>query len=286
MSAKTAKTKAEKTKVAISKMAPPSCDPARIQLLLGQLRLPAIQAGWQSLTAEADRESWPAARLLGALVELEIAERNHRRIERHLNDARLPSGKSLYDFNFTDVPTISKAQVVALAESRDWLERGGNLLFFGQPGCGKTHLAAGIGRALIEKGLRVLFVRTTDLVQRLQVARRELALEAAIAKLDKFHLLIMDDIGYVRKDQSETSVLFELICARYERRSILITANQPFGQWEKIFNEPAMTVAAIDRLVHHAIIFEMKVKRSHRWNEAVNRMNLKEPDSSDDNTVT
>jgi DNA replication protein DnaC len=278
--------KVEKAKAAACKAASPSCDPARIHLLLGQLRLPAIQAGWQNLAAEADRESWPAARFLGALAELEIAERDHRRIERHLNDARLPSGKSLYNFDFTDVPTISKAQVMALTESRDWLERGGNLLFFGQPGCGKTHLAAGIGRALVEKGLRVLFVRTTDLVQRLQVARRELALEAAIAKLDKFHILIMDDIGYVRKDQSETSVLFELICARYERRSILITANKTFGQWEKVFNEPAMTVAAIDRIVHHAIIFEMKVKRSHRWNEAISRMNITEPDPSDDNTVS
>ena len=103
-----------------------------------------------------------------------------------------------------------------------------------------------LGLALVENGWRVLFTRTTDLVQRLQVARRELALEAAITKLDRYDLLILDDIAYVTKDQAETSVLFELIAARYERRSMLITANQPFGEWGKIFPDPAMTLASID----------------------------------------
>ena len=112
--------------------------------------------------------------------------------------------------------------------------------------------------------LRVLFARTTDLVQKLQVARRDLALEAAIDKLDKYHLLILDDIAYVAKDQTETSVLFELISARYERRSLLITANQPFGEWGKIFPDQAMTLAAIDRLVHHAMIFEINVDSYRR----------------------
>ena len=116
----------------------------------------------------------------------------------------------------------------------------------------------------------MLFTRTTDLVQRLQVARRELALEAAIAKLDKYHLLILDDLAYVTKDQAETSVLFELISARYERRSMLITANQPFGEWNSIFPDPAMTLAAIDRLVHHATILEMNVE-SYRRRTAVER---------------
>ena len=116
----------------------------------------------------------------------------------------------------------------------------------------------------------MLFTRTTDLVQKLQVARRELALESALAKLDKFHLLILDDLAYVTKDQAETSVLFELISARYERRSMLITANQPFGAWEKVFPDPAMTLAAVDRLVHHATIFEMNVE-SYRRREAVER---------------
>src|SRR6202050_958419 len=149
-----------------------------------------------------------------------------------------------------------------------WIEKGANLLCFGPPGGGKSHLAAALGLALVEKGWRVLFTRTTDLVQKLQIARRDLALEAAIAKLDKYHLLILDDLAYVTKDQAETSVLFELISARYERRSMLITANQPFGEWGKIFPDQAMTLAAIDRIVHHATILEMNVD-SYRRKEAV-----------------
>src|SRR3546814_7527416 len=126
------------------------------------------------------------------------------------------------------------------------------------------HLSSGIGLALIEKGWRVLFRRTPNLVQKLQVARRELALENAINRLDRFDLLILDDLAYVAKDQAETSVLFELISARYERRSLLITAHQPFGEWNRVFPDPAMTLAAVDRLVHHATIFEMTVERSRR----------------------
>ena len=154
---------------------------------------------------------------------------------------------------------ISKAQVQALAAGDAWLEKGANLLCFGPPGGGKSNLAAALGMALIEKGWRVLFTRTTDVVQKLQIARRDLLLEAAIAKLDKCHLLILDDLAYVTKDPAETSVLFELISARYERRSMLITANQPFGEWRKIFPDQALTLAAIDRLVHHATILEMNV---------------------------
>jgi DNA replication protein DnaC len=143
-------------------------------------------------------------------------------------------------------------------------------LLFGPPGGGKSHLAAAIGLALVENGWRVLFMRTSDLVQRLQIARRELALESALAKLDKYHLLILDDIVYVSKDQAETSVLFELIGSRYERRSMLITANQPFGDWGKVFPDQAMTLAAIDRLVHHSTIFEMNVE-SYRRRAALDR---------------
>ena len=145
------------------------------------------------------------------------------------------------------------------------------LMLFGGPGGGKSHLAAAIGAGLIENGWRVLYTRTTDLVQKLQAARRNLDLEGAIAKLDKYHLLVLDDMAYVSKDQAETSVLFELISARYERRSLLITANQPFGEWEKVFPDKAMTLAAIDRLVHHATIFEMNVE-SYRRKTAMNRL--------------
>ena len=245
-------------------------DAARIELMLGELRLPGIKMIWAALAATADKEGWPAARFLAALGEQEIAERNRRRFERHREEARLPPGKTLDAFDFAAVPMISKAQVHALAAGDAWIEKGANLLCFGPPGAGKSHLAAALGLALVEKGWRVLFTRTTDLVQKLQLARRDLALEPAIAKLDKYHLLILDDLAYVAKDQAETSVLFELIGARYERRSLLITANQPFSEWGKIFPDPAMTLAAIDRLVHHATILEMNVD-SYRRKEAIEK---------------
>ena len=245
-------------------------DAARVELLLSDLRLPGVKAIWLKLAAQSDKEGWPAARFLAALAEHEAADRGRRRIERHLAEARLPSGKTLASFEFESVPMVSKAQVMALAAGDVWLNNGANLLLFGPPGGGKSHLSAALGLALVESGWRVLFTRTTDLEQRLQVARRELALESAIAKLDRYDLLILDDIAYVTKDQAETSVLFELIAARYERRSMLITANQPFGEWGKIFPDQAMTLAAIDRLVHHATILEMNVD-SYRRKAALER---------------
>ena len=165
---------------------------------------------------------------------------------------------------------VSHAHVTALASGDAWLKKGANILLFGPSGCGKSHLGAALGYALIESGYRVLFTRTTDLVQRLQVARQNLSLEATIEKLDKYHLIVLDDLCYVRKDQAETSALFELIAARYERRSLLVTSNQPFGEWTSVFPDAAMTLAAVDRLVHHAVILEMNVE-SYRRRSATTR---------------
>src|ERR671926_1143913 len=245
-------------------------DAARVELLLAELRLPALKLVWADLAAQADKEGWPAARFLAALAEHEMAERGRRRIERHLAEARLPVGKTLDNFDFEAVPMVSKARVMALAAGDSWLEKGANLILFGPPGGGKSHLAAALGLALVENGWRVLYTRTTDLVQKLQAARRDLQLAAAIARLDKYHLLILDDIAYVTEDQAETSVIFELIAARYERRSLFITSNQPFGEWHRIFPDQVMALAAVDILVHHATIFEMNVE-SYRRRTAVDR---------------
>jgi DNA replication protein DnaC len=245
-------------------------DATRLSLLLNDLRLPAVKQIWPAFAERADKEGWPAARLLMALAEHEIAERDRRRIERHLKEARLLPGKTLETFDFDAVPMISKAQVSALCAGDGWLRNGANLIMVGTPGGGKSHLSSAIGLSLLDKGWKVLFTRTSDLVQRLQVARRELALEAAINRLNRFDLLILDDFAYVTKDQAETSVLFELISARYECRSLLLTANQPFGDWNKVFPDPAMTLAAVDRLVHHSTIFEMNVE-SYRRRTAMQR---------------
>ena len=259
---------------------PNAVDAAALNLMLSELRLPSIKSLWPRLTEQADREGWPASRLLAVLTEHEIADRSRRRFQRRLREAHLPGGKTLESFEFSAVPMVSKAHVMALSAGDRWLDEGANLILIGPPGAGKSHLAAALGLALIENGYRVLFTRTTDLTQRLQMARRELALEAAIAKLDKFHLVVLDDFAYVTKDQAETSVLFELISARYEQRSMLITANQPFGQWEAIFPDRGMTVAAIDRLVHRASIFELNVD-SYRRRTAIENKRKQRPDLAD-----
>lgn len=235
--------------------------------MLTALRLPTFHKLWAEIAARADTEGWPAARFLAVLAEYELAERDRRRIQRHLNEAQLPAGKTLATFDFKALPSLPRARVEALAAG-DWLNGGGNLIAIGNSGTGKTHVLSAIGHALIEAGHRVFYTRTSDLVQRLQVARRDLVLEAALAKLDKFDLIILDDITYAHKDQAETGVLFELIARRYEYRSIAIAANQPFSGWDQIFPDKAMTIAAIDRLVHHATILEMNAE-SFRQRTAV-----------------
>lgn len=236
----------------------------RLQLILGELRLPTVKRLWAALAAQSDKESWPAERFLCAVMEHELAERETRRLERHRSESQLLPGKLLSNFDFAAVPTVSKAHVTALVEGDGWIEQGANLLLFGPPGVGKSHLVCAIGNGLIDRGFRVHFTRTSDLVQRLQVARREMRLPAEITRLDRFDLLILDDLSYVRRDQAETSVLFELIAARYERKSLALTANQPFSGWDQIFPEVAMTLAAVDRLVHHSTIFELNVESYRR----------------------
>jgi len=222
---------------------------------LTALRLPSMSRSWEHLAAEATEHAWSHERFLAALCELELAERGNRRLAAALQSAKLPPGKRLDSFEFGLVPGISRQRVEALCAG-DWVKSHGNCLLFGGSGTGKSHIAAAIAYGLIEARYSALFVRTNDLVQRLQAARRDLALPALLAKLDRIDCLVLDDLGYVRKDQSETSILFELIAERYEHRSLIITCDRPFADWSSIFADQTMTVAAIDRLVHHATILE------------------------------
>ena len=245
---------------------------AVLSMLLKQLHLPTMSSLWEGLNKEAVQQGWPPARYLTALCEHELSHRDNQRLKRNMANAKLPRGKSLATFDFSAVPSLNKSQIAAFASGDIWLKNGGNMLIFGPSGVGKTHLAADIGEKLVESGYRVLFSKTTEIVQKLQAAKRALALPLALEKLDKYDCLILDDFGYVQKDQNETNVLFELICERYENKSLLITCNQVFAEWDKIFADKSMAVAAADRLIHHATILELNAE-SYRRKAALARTN-------------
>jgi DNA replication protein DnaC len=231
---------------------------ATLPLLLKQLRLPSIFTHWEAYAKEAAANHWSYAKYLSALSELEVNERYNNRIQRYARESKLPAGKTLATFNFALTKSINHAQIEALSEDVGWIKQAENIIIFGPSGVGKTHLASAIGYAAIMNGIRVLFMSTTTLVQKLQIARKEYKLSNMLNKLGQYPLLILDDIGYVKKDDAETNVLFELIADRYESASIIITANQPFSEWDTIFPDNMMAVAAIDRLIHHATIINIQ----------------------------
>jgi DNA replication protein DnaC len=228
-----------------------------LPILLKKLQLGGIQISWQSMSQQAEELCWTYPQYLATLCDVEVAIRDQRRIARNIVEAKLPVGKTLDTFDFGKAPSINAAQVTALAENTHWVSQAQNLIIFGPSGVGKTHLAAAIGRRLIEQGMRVLFIKTTALVHKLQLANNQHRLSDALAQLAKFQLLILDDIGYVKKSEAETSVLFELIADRYETKSLVITSNHAFDKWDDIFPNNIMAVAAIDRLVHHATIINI-----------------------------
>ena len=227
-----------------------------LAMLMRALRLPAFARYAQEIAQKAEREGWSFGQYLHHLAELEVHERRHRRIERYLKDADLPREKTLATLNRSRLPA-KVAKILPTLCQGDFVERGDNLLAFGLPGRGKTHLVCAIGNELIQRGYRVLFTATFALVQRLLAAKRDLRLEKQLAQLDVYDAVILDDIGYVQQSREEMEILFTFLAARYERRSVIITSNVVFSEWDRIFKDPMTTAAAIDRLVHHAVILEM-----------------------------
>lgn len=246
-----------------------------LRLQCKQLRLPTMAAIMSETLTTAQRESWSLETTLHTLLEQELAGRQRRRIERMLKRSGLPAGKTLDQFDFNRLPLKAQRQLRQLAEG-EFVDRAGNALFFGLPGTGKTHAAAGVAYALVQTGRSVLFLPTYKLVGRLLRAKRDYELETELRRLDKFQVIILDDIGYVQQAREEMEVLFTFLAERYERRSVMITSNLVFSEWDQIFKNPLTTAAAIDRVVHHSIIIEFGPEvTSRRAEEAAQRNNLR-----------
>lgn len=227
-----------------------------LALMLRALKLPAFARCYSDVAQKAEREGWTFGQFLHHLAEVEIHERRRKRTERYLKDSDLPPEKTLATLTRSRLtPKVAKL-LPTLCEGA-FIERGDNLLAFGLPGRGKTHLVCAIGYELIKRGHRILFVATFALVQRLLAAKRDLRLEKELAVLDGYDAVILDDIGYVQQNRDEMEVLFTFLAERYERKSVIITSNLLFSEWDRIFKDPMTTAAAIDRLVHHAVILEM-----------------------------
>lgn len=240
-----------------------------LEMLLRALKLPAFAAHHAEIARQAEREGWTLESYLRHLVELELSERKERKIQRLRKDSELPSDKTLATLDPERLPGKVKRQLPALCEG-GFAERAENVLAFGLPGRGKTHLACAIGHELVQRGRSVLFTPTYKLVQRLLAAKKALTLEDDLKALDRYDVVILDDIGYVQQDREEMEVLFTLLAERYERRSVVITSNLVFSQWDRIFKDPMTTAAAIDRVVHHALILELTGK-SKRAEDAAAR---------------
>jgi DNA replication protein DnaC len=224
-----------------------------LALMLRALKLPSFARHHSEVAQKAEREGWTFGQYLHHLA---VLERRQRRTERYLRDSDLPSEKTLATLTRARLtPRVAKL-LPTLCEG-GFVERGENLLAFGLPGRGKTHVVCAIGHELIRHGYRVLFVATFALVQRLLAAKRDLRLEKELAVLDGYDAIILDDIGYVQQNRDEMEVLFTFLAERYERKSVIITSNLLFSEWDRIFKDPMTTAAAIDRLVHHAVILEM-----------------------------
>ncbi len=239
----------------------------RLPYLFGQLKLPTLKAHWQEFAENAKDNGLSYGDFLASLLDMELTVREQNRLARAQEASKLLANKTLSSFSFASSKQISQMQIEQYANDGSWVKKRENLILIGPSGTGKTHLACAIGYQLLQAGTKVLFSNTTLLVQALQKAKAELTLNKMLEKLARFELLILDDIGYVRKSEQETSALFELIESRYETGSLIITANQPFSQWQELFPDPIMAVAAVDRLIHHANIIHIE-DESYRAKQA------------------
>jgi len=219
------------------------------------LRLPTLAAVLPQAVQTAQREDWSLETFLAHLLEQELAGRLERRITRMTKAAHLPAGKTLDTFELQRLPLRLRRQIPTLSQG-DFIPRADNLLIFGRPGTGKTHLAVACGHAWVQANYSVLFAPTFKLVGQLLRAKRDYELERELRQLDHFQVVILDDLGYVQQSREEMEVLFTFLAERYERRSVVITSNLVFSQWNQIFKDPLTTAAAIDRVVHHSIIVE------------------------------
>ncbi len=239
----------------------------RIGELLTLFKLPTLSSQLVRRFADTGHDE-----ALGTMLELLEAEREARtqhRCERLLRASQLPPGKTFETLDQNRLPRKVVQQLRELSTGA-FLESADNVLCFGLPGRGKTHAAVALGDALARSGHSVLFTPTFRLVQDLLAAKRDLLLPKALRKLDNFELIVLDDIGYVQQSGDEVEVLFTLMAERYERRSLLITSNLVFSEWDRIFKNPMTTLAAIDRLVHHSCILEFG-GRSKREEDAEKR---------------
>ena len=228
----------------------------RIGQLCGQFKLPTV--GAQSVARFTAAGHGNALPIFLEVLEQEAEDRRHRRINRLRRESRLPAGKTWETFEHDRVPLALRQQLDHLAQG-SFVERGVNVLAFGLPGTGKTHALCALGHRLVEAGHSVLFAPAYRLVQELLAAKRDLDLPRRLRKLDNFDFLLLDDLGYLPQGAEESEVLFTLIAERYERRSLGVTSNLVFSEWEHIFANPMATAAAIDRVIHHSVILEFDV---------------------------
>ena len=229
-----------------------------LEQLLKELRLRSFLEHRADLLDLAERGDWRADRYLLELARQEARDRLDRRVERILASSRLPREKTLASLDVERFPNIVRQRIQELCRG-DFVADSVNVCLFGPPGAGKTHVMAAIARELATRGISVHFSRVQTIVERLLDAKRNFGLQRELERLDRFQCLCLDDIGYVQQDEREMEVLFELLAERYERRSVMITSNVVFSEWDSIFRNPMTAAAAIDRVVHHSIILELNV---------------------------